>query len=257
MGFKPAASIKKTDRVLRYRFDIGQSIVPQFDNQHTPATAEKVFETLAARRGTASAHVSRDDLHGDARFTDGKIDIVIADSRLLMDPNAKTTHGVGDLILKIPDMRLSPLSRLCASMLPFGGVDPASPSAMRRFDLSDNALRVGLHELPLDPFCVGPASNIDASFYKSADYGGATDPNFSAQLLHGHPDVIAVDDVVDVRELDFSGHVYDTVSEGGWIIAQGLAISNCRCTVVVRIEELDSAIPQFTPGAGRSIFPNR
>jgi hypothetical protein len=45
-------------------------------------------------------------------------------------------------------------------------------------------------------------------------------------------------------------HPHDPEAPGGETI-------NCRCAVVVRIEELDSGIPQFMPGAGRSIMPRQ
>lgn len=49
---------------------------------------------------------------------------------------------------------------------------------------------------------------------------------------------VLLDDIVEVRYFDFRGHVYDLQSTTGLIIAEGIAVSNCRCTFVTDLVEL-------------------
>ena len=41
--------------------------------------------------------------------------------------------------------------------------------------------------------------------------------------------ILATDQIIKIRKHYWTGHVYDLQSEGGWILANGLFASNCRC----------------------------
>ena len=56
------------------------------------------------------------------------------------------------------------------------------------------------------------------------------------KLLHGHAGIVTVDQIVKIRYFNWSNHVYDLQSSYGLIIAQGIIVSNCRCTMEGVIE---------------------
>lgn len=44
--------------------------------------------------------------------------------------------------------------------------------------------------------------------------------------------IVSLDEVVGVQRREWSGHVYDLQSPRGWIVADGIFTSNCRCVMV-------------------------
>jgi hypothetical protein len=66
-------------------------------------------------------------------------------------------------------------------------------------------------------------------------------PGFVAELLEAHAGYIAPDDIVEIRDVEFSGHVFDVESVDGWILAGGIVTSNCRCTLVYYTETPEEA----------------
>lgn len=77
--------------------------------------------------------------------------------------------------------------------------------------------------------CLFQSSEFNASAAKYSGQAERTDSEFAAELIERFPGLIAADDVVKVRKYDFRGHVYDLQSEGGWLVANGIVSSNCRC----------------------------
>jgi HK97 family phage portal protein len=67
---------------------------------------------------------------------------------------------------------------------------------------------------------------------QSAIDGREAHAAFIRQLLDRSTGLIAPDEVVEVREFEFAGHVYDLQTDGGWMIAQGIVSSNCRCVAL-------------------------
>ena len=55
---------------------------------------------------------------------------------------------------------------------------------------------------------------------------------FARKIIEAHAGIVALDEVVEVREFKFSGHVYDLQSDTGWIMAQGIISKQCRCTLL-------------------------
>jgi len=53
---------------------------------------------------------------------------------------------------------------------------------------------------------------------------------FVRDLLHRNAGLVFVDQVAHVRQFYFRGHVFDFQAPRGWIAADGLIVSNCRCT---------------------------
>ena len=48
---------------------------------------------------------------------------------------------------------------------------------------------------------------------------------------------VAINNVLSVNHFDYSGPVYDVESPNGWVFANGILSSNCRCTLTYSIED--------------------
>jgi hypothetical protein len=79
-------------------------------------------------------------------------------------------------------------------------------------------------------FKVGTTSQLDATLLELLSQSLTRDAGFVRQLEERFPGTIARDEVVEVRDRDYFGHVYDLSTVSGVIVAEGLIISNCRCT---------------------------
>jgi SPP1 gp7 family putative phage head morphogenesis protein len=61
------------------------------------------------------------------------------------------------------------------------------------------------------------------------DGAPASDPNLASDLIARFPGVIALDKVVSIEVVPFSGHVYNLQTETNWYVAAGIITHNCRC----------------------------
>lgn len=57
------------------------------------------------------------------------------------------------------------------------------------------------------------------------------DAGLFAKLASHFPGEITRDKIVGIRHFTFRGHVYDFETEQGWLFANGVVASNCRCTL--------------------------
>ena len=116
MGFVPAGLLREGMQLLGYRdgIDSGASLVPAIDTGQPPTAVEEVFRALAEMVGSlrrAPRGVAAEDLHGDARFTQGQVDVVGADGELLLDRVPQCAQGGSDLVLVPPTMEETKISR--------------------------------------------------------------------------------------------------------------------------------------------------
>lgn len=80
----------------------------------------------------------------------------------------------------------------------------------------------------------------DPSFGEVPPQGGVADPLGFPDRLHRLASEVALDQVVSVRRVPFSGHVYNLDTGRGWYTANDTAVRNCRCTtIIVKGDEAD------------------
>lgn len=196
---------------------------------YAPTSIEKVFRSLAdvyfrTRRPTAT-----DDFHGDARFGDGYVDVVDPFGMLGINGIAELSQGIGNFSFA----GMNSAKSLVASYSHFDStterlLDPFSGS-MAGCDLPLS--RGFAHRGPLQKFRFGTAANIDTSFYQGFTDRRTSDSDFIGNLFERFSADVLLDEIVDIRKRDFDGHVYDLQSEGGFIVANGIFASNCRCFI--------------------------
>lgn len=90
----------------------------------------------------------------------------------------------------------------------------------------------GLFGFPPGAHSVASVPDGDVVLAQDSGEGAAGMPGLFGKLLEANAGLVAADEVVDVRQYDWAGHVYDFSTKTGLILAGGLVVSNCRCRVV-------------------------
>lgn len=118
--------------------------------------------------------------------------------------------------------------------------------------LSNNSIPVRFHCGPFNGFRFGSGSDSDSVLSKNTIENVPTASRLFSQLIKACPGLIARDEVIEIVEFDFSGHVYDFQTETGIIFANGLMVHNCRCRFRA-LSDADLQRKGITPesGAGR------
>jgi hypothetical protein len=199
----PAGEIAQGDDLLCYlgrkEGDGAIRVVPRPDprnEQQDPARVEEVFDALAESGGRTTVHAVPGDFHGDAIGLKGDVEVV----------------GPAGLLLR----------------------DDLSPVAKRGSDFSfaEAGNRIRASAFPFNPLLLGPAADLDTCVNEFGPQGYPVDASFAGDLVQRFPGLVATDQVVQTRKFDFSGHVYDLQAETGWIVANGIVTSNCRCQLI-------------------------
>lgn len=248
-GWIGAGQIKKGFELVRYGHQVEtlhrlDASVASFvaspgwaeDDQQAPPTAEQCFEAFAVH-GTRSARPGPLplDFHGDGRFVKGQIDVVSTDGVLPEWRVPALRHLYGELALvgaapsaKATGHRLGSFADLLVGSDPtLGGFPGGSTLPADDVSVVSSSLPPG----PLQRLSLGAPSQSDATTFEFSGDGVPGDPKLFAQLQDAHPGQVSLDRVVDVELFAFHGPVYDFESEYGWIVAEGIVMSNCRCTV--------------------------
>ena len=208
------------------------------NNQHSPAMIEQVFDALAAG-GLTSRQIGRLDLHGDARFTQGYVDIVNPFPTIRGRGDAEDAQGVHNLHDVLADVDERSVYSLGSPHLLVKPVDapPARLPGSGTLPLDERT--VLLERDPLQVFRSGATSDWHMPILEQAVESTPAHAAFIAQLLQRSAGQITLDQVISIRKFEFDGHVYDLQSTNGWMIAQNIITSNCRCA--------EGLVDPFTP----------
>lgn len=240
-GFSPASGIRNGQHVLCYDNGIEASVVGQVNPEDAPVTIEQVFNALAVRHSPNTVHWLRptaDDFHGDAQFFNSDVNVVSADMELLLTLEPQSAQHKRDGILGPALVRGIAKDGSGATGNLIVAADSASACAPSATALALNSRPVLFEQRPFQQLSVGPAADLDASRYESAMNRAPTDAEFIAQLLERGSGRVFLDEVVSVEMQLFHGYVYDLESHGrGWLVADGIFTSNCRCSMVTLTRE--------------------
>lgn len=207
------------------------------NEQNEPSRIENVFEALRVGRSSRAMHLRGDDLHGDAGFTVGQVDVVAADVELLDKHESAREQGGTNIRFVGEDHALSGEARLRSLGHALGGVGRSPSRAPGRSELTLDGPAIALEPLPFQPLRVGPSSHVDTALVQAAGEHGPREAAGIRQALERLPSLVALDEIIEVRNFQFSGHVYDLQSDTGLMVAQGVVCSNCRCTVLPVLSE--------------------
>jgi len=193
----------------------------------------------AGRRGVEVRRARVDDFHGDGKSLQGDVKIARTDWKLLEDGMFGQFEKRGDsiFVLKLTDLPWEFPS--CSSGLVGGGDGLATPGAPRLVKCTLDVLEQ-FEVTPAGSLAIGAAADFDASLDESAVQDGPAVSGFLREAMKRHARSTAFDDVVEVRNLDFAGHVFDLQSRHGLIVAcdqessndkVGIVTANCQCTI--------------------------
>lgn len=282
-GWIAAGEVTERDSLFTQGFNVGMSVQWDVDHENDGAPIEDVFDALATNATRRLAVIGALDLHGDGRFCDQEIDVVLPDWNL-------GPSGVTSVVQRVRDLHHVPADAVCGSsptdsapvQLGETGFSSASgipSSATLAFNKSsiiadhrpldgfglglvsqrNTALKqsprddwptdakrggkvqnrgasqiafddVGRQRLATQFLAVGWVANLDTELGKASRQGVAAHADFAREMLHRSSGLISPDQVIEAIDLRFSGHVYDLQARDGWILADGIVSSNCRCT---------------------------
>ena len=236
-GWLPANQVHKGDYAISYSPKVPALPVIDKHDHNGPAAVEDVFKALATSGGSIPATLRGGpgtgsvDLHGDAKWTDGKVDVVAADWKLLDNVKASSPKGHGKLVFEPAPLEESSVGGLGAQQLRLRGVPLTTTGLPCGTQSPLDEAAVSLESSPLDRFRLGLSPELDAILKESAPEARTRNSFPVAQLLERHPGQIFADQVVQVVDFNHTGHVYDLQTKTGTMIAQGIVASNCRCAL--------------------------
>jgi len=243
-GFVPAQKLNEGDHVLTHVGNVhgegSSSAVAAQEEQRHPTVIEQVLQALAVRGTSKPRRTRPDELHGDAVAVQGDIDVVDATRELLSDRETAAGELSGERVLEESRSQKTSLVRAGSGELRGDGVSLAPPGTPSGAALTGDSRTVGSR--PLQPLRFGTTADLDTVLQQPAGQNGTADAAFVRDLLEGYPGAVALDEIVQVRQIDYSGHVYDLQSTTGWMVASGIVVSNCRCIIAPAVAEGERAL---------------
>lgn len=229
-GWVAAGALQEGMNLLSCETMIESAGVPSgpHDN-HSPAAIEDVFETISLR-GLRSTRVIGSDLHGDAKFVEGDIDIVSPERELVPSGESFGSKEVSHLNLPESDVLKSSLASSSAGEHHAQGILLPASSDMSSGNLSSS--NIGMETFESGPFRdlrFGLAADWDIVKPESTVENTTADAAFFGELIDRSSGAVSSDKVLKVRNFDFRGHVFDLQTAVGWMLANGIVLSNCRC----------------------------
>lgn len=199
-------------------------------NQDVPACVEDVFKALSAhRRGTAQ--ISPLDFHGEASRFVGQVDVVGTYVELADQRESTRLQFSGESSFPAP---YSSLQLVDASGLVVPLLHPSSAARSRRKGWPGDFYPLVSRELPESVVCgFGSAAQRNVVSVEKAGNGSSGHSKFLGELQDRGSGNVSLDKVVSVRRFPYRGHVYDLETRSGWLLANGIAASNCKCFVQV------------------------
>jgi hypothetical protein len=267
-GLVPAGEIARGEQVLVHDPEAIRVLRGQVDENNMTPTVEQVFNALAERGPVRLANPSPHDFHGDGQAVHGKVEVVGSYAELWDDWNSKIsqvpenrefshTHGsllerhVGPLDALLlarsaPDTGISnhPRDHVPRELEFIGYTYDGHTLTVDRQELLAGDAGRGQHLVGLPPDCDACLREPDANKL-------TLNPDFLGEILDGCAGSVALDEVVDVRRFEYSGHVYDFRSPRGYIIANHIVQGNCRCGIEY-VAQPGSAAAEILPEADRA-----
>lgn len=196
----------------------------------TPPLIEDVFSALDVVLGASiSKRSGIPNFHGDWRYMDGNINVKVTDRHLWCTCNTSDLKPTHQYALCLSNILKRPLTSN-SSFEEF--LFAANKTTNREMSGSRQVLAL-LGRGPGHSAEHGGASISDlyVPFEKEASYNWSADPKTLSDSLLGFPGKIVLDQLISIREFDFTGQVYDLQTISGLYNANGIFVHNCRCTI--------------------------
>jgi uracil-DNA glycosylase len=227
-GWVPLQQLHKGSYVYR---DIGyedriSSVDPHVENR--PTELQKVYETFAQSGVCDRVIDSQVNFHGDGG--NGDVDVVSLQRKLLSDRHPQLTELICQILLE-ESYNLSSFSKAKSTFSHaffrlFGGFFPAPACFVGGAHVPLPIFwSEFLHAQPHD-FAARTQRHITLS--KELVEPGLSNAKLPSQVLDSLSGEVALDEVLDVRFREYSGHVFNLQTSSGQYTADGIIVSNCR-----------------------------
>lgn len=238
-GWVKAGNLQKGMNAISNHKWIGNGMLSNPDNQNGPASIKDIFDTFRSNGTIASKRGGILDFNGDGPIDNSDIEAVSINGELPFAFNAVGNIKRGNNIKFIPSVP--------DTLVPVG-VDgsgdklrfrPLSSSngIMSGFGLTKDLSGVLFDFGPFKAFGIGTPAQWDAGFNEMAHQSNPNDPGFLGKLVKACSGQVSTDEIIDIVDDEFTGHVYDLQSVDNYIMCNGIVSKNCRCTVLAVVEE--------------------
>jgi hypothetical protein len=214
-----------TEKINRFRNFISK--IYNIDNKK--ALIKDVFNSTQSfwfKKFTPVGHL---DFDGDGEFMQGNVHIIEANSDL-SGAGKVFVNDLGKFGLKSTRAKTLLVKRFCSHNFGFDRVLRAPYGLMRLLNLTFSLCR--RHFTPFYLFSIGTSPDLDSVLLKMPYESNSYNSSLLGDFIHANPRLIHLDKVADVRDVHFSGHVYDFKSLTGTNIVNNIYTSNCRCTII-------------------------
>lgn len=233
-GMLRASDINCLDDLFCYKPNIKTNVNANDDD--APPVIQEVFNFISKFGSFCQNDRFVFNLHGEFDRTDGQIQIVSLNGELVDEINPSFFENGNQWGFSKSDISFSIKSSNCPFLLSFLGINGTPSSFMRCGSLPDNFFRVFFNHNPFNKFGVRASTNTDFVLSKDFIDGSTRNSILDPTLFAGNSRNVVLDKVIDCRLFQYSGHVYDLQSLNGWIIADGVFTSNCRCQEIRRVK---------------------
>lgn len=256
-GFAAADLICEGDKIL-YCTGFERIIPTHPDHNNVPTRIQDIVDPLTVSCSMLSrgVPVTPEDFHGDGRFCNGNVDIICPNC-LLRDA-VKTTG-----FQQRPADNFDPASKSKIPLL--------SSSALHQFLLRAGHTSYGIMSSTrksaaffrrrlrhTEQHGIAFSTGSDTEQFEPSGNSPSVYPENLMNGLDGLASIVELQDVVAVNIMMYTGHVYDLQTLSSLYIANGLILSNCRCTLIPFVDEGDEEEAtqkdepeQITGGQGR------
>jgi ADP-ribosyltransferase exoenzyme/F like protein len=226
-GWVPLGRLEQGDQLVCYGVEPDR--VAAHDVDAAPTTIEQAFDALVVRGGR-QVRVGRHrvDFHGER--PDGDVDVVTADGQLWDSTDSAVEQRVEYLAFPSADAGTAVLigdGRLDSGA--FGSWPSPDRSVGGRGQLSPFFGGRSAHTREHGGAAV---ATLDTVPLQHSAEGSTTDPGGESESLLGLAGQISLNEIVSVRRVPWSGHVYNLETETGAYVANGIVVHNCRCALI-------------------------
>lgn len=236
-GWVPAGALHEGDDLIRYHGPVEDVAVGTPHHERGVAPIGEVYEALRESGEVSSVLVpgAAEQFHGDGSV-DSKVDVVLADRLLRNDGQPALLEQTPEGEFLVGGVRLPSLLASGASLEVLVAAHHATHCVVGGSGEASTLLGAGLGHA--HPHGVGAATDSDPRVAERARDRWPGDTLGGGQLLDGLTGLVSADEVVKVERREWSGHVYNLQTGGGWYAASEYIVHNCRCSTVAYLPGL-------------------
>lgn len=239
-GFAQAAALTEGDDVIRCIPGDWMTLdIPEDDRK--PVPIHQVVKALAVSPGMATRRmpVAPEDLHGDAKFCQGEIDVVTTHGQFADQPAiTESADQVGSFGHERSKFGLCRRHRAWIGLIEKGDLGAVFVALLRATDGGVGSLRerkaIALGRRRVSQslgLAVGAGS--DSQPDESFSDQGPGDAERLRECLLRFPGKVATSKVIEIERLHYRGPVYDVETLTSlYLIGGGIVSSNCQCSVI-------------------------